>query len=92
MRFAQDNLVYLFALNETRGHHNANTMSYIVSVVYNLGKSIFAVYFTISDEWVPVVFAKIITALRYAHVVSGMRTTDEREAWVFVRSYAHTYR
>lgn len=49
--------------------------SYIVSVVYNLGKSIFTVYFTIGGEWVLAVFAKIIAASRYAHVVPGMHET-----------------
>lgn len=33
-----------------------------MSVVYNLGKSIFTVYFMISGEWVPAIFAKIIAA------------------------------
>ena len=88
MRFAQDNLIYLFALNETRGHHNANTMSasYIVSVVYNLGKSIFAVYFTIRDEWVPVVFAKIIATFRYAHV-GDARRANEKHGCSLIRTY-----
>lgn len=49
--------------------------SYIVSVVYNLGKSIFTVYFTIGGEWVLAVFAKIIAVSRYAHVVPRMHET-----------------
>lgn len=91
INFARDNLVYLFALNETHEHHNANTVSasYIVSVVYNLGKSIFTVYFTIGGEWVPAVFAKIIAARRYAQRRVGGCTSETR---ALARSHAHTYR
>lgn len=85
---------FLSALKrESRGHNNnANTVStsYIVSVVYNLGKSIFTVYFTIGRRVGAGCLRKNNCNTRYASVVLKMHDERVKRARSFARS--RTYR